>query len=114
MTSSTPKCFHRSGSGGGTRCVTIQEGRPHAGKHTVKSKYEPKGKEKLFSEEPIIDNNEDEESVDNELQIREVCEAEMDEHQRRIHKAEAKEKIECEAQVTLDNGKLLFPEWNMK
>ena len=36
------------------------EPKPSA-KHTVKSVYEPKGKEKLFSDEPIIDNSEDEE-----------------------------------------------------
>ncbi|CAI9299201.1 unnamed protein product [Lactuca saligna] len=30
-------------------------------KPIVKSEYEPKGKEKLFSEDPIIDNSEEEE-----------------------------------------------------
>ncbi|CAI9290321.1 unnamed protein product [Lactuca saligna] len=39
-------------------------------KPTVKSENEPKGKEKIFSEEPIIDNSEDEELDENELKRR--------------------------------------------
>ncbi|CAI9260924.1 unnamed protein product [Lactuca saligna] len=36
-------------------------------KPTIKSESEPKGKEKLFSEEPIIDNNEGEELDEDEI-----------------------------------------------
>ncbi|CAI9282029.1 unnamed protein product [Lactuca saligna] len=39
-------------------------------KQTVKSESEPKGKEKLFSEESIVDNSEDEEPDENELKRR--------------------------------------------
>ncbi|CAI9289421.1 unnamed protein product [Lactuca saligna] len=38
----------------------------------------------------------------------------MDEHQRIIRDTEAKEKTECEAQVTLESRKLLFPVWTLK
>ena len=50
-------------------------------KHIVKIESLPKGKGKLFSEEPIIDNSEDEEPDENELKRRKEREAEMDEHQ---------------------------------
>ncbi|CAH1453206.1 unnamed protein product [Lactuca virosa] len=48
-------------------------------------KQEPKGMEKLFSEEPIVDNSEDEE-----------------------------ERAEKEDQATLQSKKLLFPKWSLK
>ncbi|CAH1438843.1 unnamed protein product [Lactuca virosa] len=47
-------------------------------------KQEPKGKEKLFSNDPIIDNEEEEEPDEQELQRRKAREVEMDEHQRII------------------------------
>ena len=75
----------------------------------VKSETEPKGKEKLFSNDPIIDNEEEEELDKAELKRRKAHEAEMDEHQCIIRKAEAKEKDEREAQVTLESKKLVFP-----
>ncbi|CAI9304131.1 unnamed protein product [Lactuca saligna] len=38
--------------------------------HFVKSESEPKGKEKLFTEEPMVDNNKDEELDEYELKRR--------------------------------------------
>ncbi|CAI9294329.1 unnamed protein product [Lactuca saligna] len=52
---------------------------------------EPKGKEKLFIEVPIIDNSEDEEPDENELKKKE-CDAQIYEHQRIIREAQVKEK----------------------
>ncbi|CAI9286077.1 unnamed protein product [Lactuca saligna] len=80
----------------------------HIVKPIVKSETEPKGKEKLVSEEPVIDNSEDEEPNENELKGRKECEAQMDEHQRIICEAEAKEKVECKSRVMLESRKLLF------
>ncbi|CAH1453517.1 unnamed protein product [Lactuca virosa] len=64
-------------------------------------KQEPKGKEKLFSEEPIVDNSEDEEELDeNELKKQKAREDALHEHQRIIREAEEKERAEKEAQAT--------------
>ncbi|CAI9286145.1 unnamed protein product [Lactuca saligna] len=76
----------------------------------VKSKSGLKGKDKLFFDDPIIDNEEEEE----ELKRRKAREEEMDRHQRIIREAEAKEKAEKEAQLTLERRKLLFPKWTLK
>ncbi|CAH1413342.1 unnamed protein product [Lactuca virosa] len=57
-------------------------------------KKEPKLKEKLFSEEPIIDNEEEEVPDEEELKRRKVREAKLDEHQRIIQEAEEKERAE--------------------
>ncbi|CAI9272921.1 unnamed protein product [Lactuca saligna] len=65
--------------------------------HLEVNKTESKGKEKLFSSDPIIDNKEEEELYEAELKRRKAREAEMDEHQCIIRKAEAKEKAEKEA-----------------
>ncbi|CAH1412741.1 unnamed protein product [Lactuca virosa] len=65
-------------------------------------KKEPKGKEKLFSEEPIVDNSEDEEELaTHEHKKRKVREAELDEHQQIIREIEEKERAEKEAQATI-------------
>ncbi|CAI9280548.1 unnamed protein product [Lactuca saligna] len=61
------------------------------------------GKEKLFSEESIVENNKDEELDENGIKRRKEREDEMDEHQRIIHEDEVKEKVEFEAQVTLES-----------
>ncbi|CAI9289761.1 unnamed protein product [Lactuca saligna] len=50
-------------------------------KPIVKGESDSKGKEKLFSKEPIIDHSEDKEPDENELKRRKAREAEMDEHQ---------------------------------
>ncbi|CAI9276643.1 unnamed protein product [Lactuca saligna] len=63
-------------------------------------KKEPKGKEKIIDEEPIIDNEEDEEPNEAEL--------------KRWKEAEEKEKDEWEAHATLKSKMLLFPEWTLK
>ncbi|CAI9302361.1 unnamed protein product [Lactuca saligna] len=68
----------------------------------------------IFSEEPIVDNSEDEEPDENKLKRRKTREAKMDEHQRVIREAEVKEKAQHEAHVTLENRKLLFPKWTLK
>ena len=62
-------------------------------KPAVKKEPEPKGKKKLFSEDPIIDNSEDEELDEDEFKRRKACEAEMDEHQRIIREAEETRKL---------------------
>ncbi|CAI9294314.1 unnamed protein product [Lactuca saligna] len=69
---------------------------------------------KLFSDDPIIDNEEEEELDEAELKRRKDHEAEMDEHQCIIREVEAKEKAEKEAQVTLESKKLVFPTWTLK
>ncbi|CAH1444226.1 unnamed protein product [Lactuca virosa] len=51
-------------------------------------KNEPKGTEKLFRDDPILDNEDEEEPTEEELKRRKVCEAELDEHQRIIREAE--------------------------
>ncbi|CAH1440253.1 unnamed protein product [Lactuca virosa] len=69
-------------------------------------KQEPKGKEKLFNEKPLIYNSEDEEELDeNELKKRKAREVELDEHQRIIREAKEKERAEKEAQATLQSKK---------
>ncbi|CAI9298477.1 unnamed protein product [Lactuca saligna] len=78
-----------------------------------KSESEPKGKEKLFSKEPIVDNGEDEELDESELKKRQAREVEMDENQRIVREAEAKEKVEKEDQVILESRNLLFPLWTL-
>ncbi|CAI9293042.1 unnamed protein product [Lactuca saligna] len=67
-----------------------------------KRENEPKGKEKLISEEPIIDNSEDEELEEHELKRRKDRGAQMDEHQRIIREANKKEIFEREAQYWLE------------
>ncbi|CAI9288681.1 unnamed protein product [Lactuca saligna] len=64
----------------------------------VKSESEPKYKSNLFSEAPNVDNSEDEDIDEDELKKRKAREAKLDEHQRIVRKAEAKEKAEKEAQ----------------
>ncbi|CAI9281669.1 unnamed protein product [Lactuca saligna] len=75
---------------------------------------EPKGKEKLFSDEPIIDDDDKEEPDEEELKRRKGREANINEHQRIIHEAEEKERAEKEAQTILQSKKLLFLAWTMK
>ncbi|CAH1431811.1 unnamed protein product [Lactuca virosa] len=55
-------------------------------------KKEPKLKEKLFSDDPFIDNEEEEVSDENEQKRRKAREAKLDEHQRIIREAEEKER----------------------
>ncbi|CAH1421111.1 unnamed protein product [Lactuca virosa] len=67
-------------------------------------KQDPKDKETLFSNEPIIDNDEDEEPDEAELKRRKAREAELDENARIFKEAEEKESAEldenaCEAEL---------------
>lgn len=78
-------------------------------KRVVKRETEPKRKEKLSSDDCIIDNEEEEEPDEAELTRRKAREEEMNEQQRIIREAIAKEKGEKEAQLTLKSRKLLFP-----
>lgn len=78
-------------------------------KPNFKRKSDPKGKEKLFSQDPIIDNSEEEELDVEELKRRKDREVELDEDQRIVRKAKAKEKVEREARSSLKRKKLLFP-----
>ena len=64
-------------------------------------KQEPTKKEKLFSEEPIIDDSEDEEPDEDELKRWKAREVEIDEYARIVRDAEEKERVEKEAQATL-------------
>ncbi|CAI9279832.1 unnamed protein product [Lactuca saligna] len=66
-------------------------------KPIVKKESEPKGKEKVFVEEPIVDNCDEEELDEDELKRRKDHEAELDEHQRIIREAKEKQKAENEA-----------------
>ncbi|CAI9302445.1 unnamed protein product [Lactuca saligna] len=76
---------------------------------SIKSESEPKGRDKLFFEEPIVNKNNEE-----ELKRRKACESELDEKQRIVREAEAKEKAERGARSTLESRKLLFPVWTIK
>ncbi|CAI9288108.1 unnamed protein product [Lactuca saligna] len=76
-----------------------KDGPKPSAKPIVKDKYDPKGKEKLFTEEPIIKQSEDKEPNENELKRTKAHEANMDKHQRIVREAEAKEKVEREAQL---------------
>ncbi|CAH1453178.1 unnamed protein product [Lactuca virosa] len=67
-------------------------------------KKEPKDKETLFHDDPIIDNDSEEEITEEELKRRKVCEAEMDEHQQITREAEEKERAEKEAHATLQRS----------
>nr|KAJ0218338.1 hypothetical protein LSAT_V11C300101850 [Lactuca sativa] len=87
--------------------------KPVAPVHPVVKK-EPKLKEKLSSDDPIIDNKEEEELDKAELKRRKAREAEMNEHQRIIREADKKERAELEARDTLQSDKLLFPKWTLK
>ena len=79
------------------------------------SKQEPKGKEKLFGGEPIIDNSEDEEELDeNELKNRKAREVELDKHQRIIREADEKKELKRRPKALFKAKKLLFPKWTMK
>ncbi|CAI9287051.1 unnamed protein product [Lactuca saligna] len=77
-------------------------------------KQYPKDKVTLFSNEPIIDDNEDEEPDEAELKRRNARKAEIDEHSRVIREAEEKERVKKEAQATLNSKMLLFPKWALK
>ncbi|CAH1436031.1 unnamed protein product [Lactuca virosa] len=77
-------------------------------------KNEPKGKEKLFRDDPILDIEDEEAPTEEELKRRKVRESELDEHQRIIREAEDKDRAEKEAQATLQSKKLLFPKWTLK
>nr|KAJ0219876.1 hypothetical protein LSAT_V11C200068720 [Lactuca sativa] len=77
-------------------------------------KQEPKKKEKLLSEEPIIDDSEDEEPDEVELKRQKAREADTDEHARIVREAEEKERVEKEAQATLKSKMILFPKWTLK
>ncbi|CAI9276630.1 unnamed protein product [Lactuca saligna] len=60
------------------------------------------GKDKLFYEEPILDNIDDEEVNEEELKRQKARESEFDENQRIVREAEAKEKAEKESRSTLE------------
>ena len=77
-------------------------------------KNEPKGKEKLIEEEPIIDNDEDEEHDKAELKRRKARDAKLNETQRIVKEAEEKERAQREAHATLKSIMLLFPKWTLK
>ena len=81
-------------------------------KHIVKK--EPKGKEKLIEDEPIIDDDKDEEPNEAELKRQKAREEELNENQRIVNEAEEKERAEKEVQVTLKSRMLLFPKWTLK
>ncbi|CAH1423775.1 unnamed protein product [Lactuca virosa] len=106
------KSFHpkqgRESVAGGSR----KEGPKAPVKPIVKN--EPKGKEKLFRDDPIINNEDEEEPTEEELKTRKVREAELDEHQQIICEAEEKERAEKEAHDTLQSKKILFPKWTLK
>ncbi|CAH1440022.1 unnamed protein product [Lactuca virosa] len=78
--------FHRKQGGEGV----VGGSRKEEAKAPVKLvvKKEPKLKEKLFSDDPILHNEEEEEPD------RKIHGAELDEHQRIIHEAEEKERAE--------------------
>lgn len=83
-------------------------------KPSIKRKSEPKGKDKLFYEEPIVDNDDEEELDEEELKRRKAREVQLDVNQRIVREAEAKEKAEKESRSALESRKLLFPIWKLK
>ncbi|CAI9277045.1 unnamed protein product [Lactuca saligna] len=76
-------------------------------------KNEPKGKEKLIEEEPIIDNDEEEDHDKDELKRRKDRDAKLNETQRIVKEAEEKERAEREAHTTLKSRMLLFSKWTL-
>ncbi|CAI9302686.1 unnamed protein product [Lactuca saligna] len=83
-------------------------------KPSIKREFDPKGKYKLFSEEPIVDNNDEEELDEAELKRRKAHEAELDENQRILREAEGKEKAVRESRSALESRKLLFLVWTLQ
>ncbi|CAI9293869.1 unnamed protein product [Lactuca saligna] len=77
-------------------------------------KKEPRGKENLIEEEPIIDDDEDEEPDEAELKRRKARDAELNETQRIVKEAGEKERADKEAYATLKSKMLLFPKWTLK
>ncbi|CAI9303754.1 unnamed protein product [Lactuca saligna] len=64
-------------------------------------------------EEPKIDNSEDEGPNENELKRRKEREAQINEHQRIVRKAEEKENAKREAQAMLESRKRFFLVWTL-
>ncbi|CAI9259665.1 unnamed protein product [Lactuca saligna] len=109
---SKPVSFHKQGGEGSSKVQTNEP--PKSPIKPLVIKKEPKRKEKLFSEETIIDDIDDEEPDEAELKRWKAHEAEIDEHTRIVRKAKEKERAEKEAQTTLKSKMLLFPKWNLK
>nr|KAJ0214000.1 hypothetical protein LSAT_V11C400181460 [Lactuca sativa] len=108
---SKPECVSKQGGEGGSN---VQRNKPPKVPTKPVIKQEPKGKEKLFGNEPIIDDEEDEEPDEAELKRRKARKTEIDEHDRIVREAEEKEKDEKEAQATFKSKMLLFPKWTLK
>lgn len=88
----------KQGGEGGSTDMTRKEG-PKAPTKTV-VKQEPKGKKKLFGNEPIVENSEVEDELDeDELNRQKARETELDENNRIICEGEEKERIDNEAHV---------------
>lgn len=103
----------KQGGEGGSTIMTRKEGPKAPTKPIFKQK--PNGKGKLLGDEPIVDNSEDEEELnEDELKRRKVHETKLDENNRIIREAEEKEMADEEAQATLQSRKILFPKWNLK
>nr|KAJ0212498.1 hypothetical protein LSAT_V11C400221470 [Lactuca sativa] len=109
---STSMSFLKQGGEGSSKVQTNEN--PKAPIKPPVIKQEPKRKEKLFNEEPIIDDSEDEEPNEIELKRRKARKVEIDEHTRIVKEAEEKERAEKEAQATLKSKMLLFPKWTLK
>ncbi|CAI9261730.1 unnamed protein product [Lactuca saligna] len=108
----SPQCYDAKQGGEGGSQVTKNGHLKAAFKPVIMQ--QPKGKEKLFSEDLIIDNDEDEEPDEAEFRRRKAREAELDENSSIVREAEEKERDEKEAQTTLNSKMLLFPKWTLK
>nr|KAJ0216474.1 hypothetical protein LSAT_V11C300130030 [Lactuca sativa] len=109
----TPMSFPKQGGEGSSK-VHSDDVKPKVSVKPPIIKQDPKYKDPLFNNEPIIDDNEDEEPNEVELKRRKARKAEIDEHACIVRKAEEKERAEKEAQATLKRKMLLFPKWNLK
>ncbi|CAI9302398.1 unnamed protein product [Lactuca saligna] len=87
---------------------------PKAPVNPLVIKKETKCKEKLFNDEPIIDDEGDKDPDEAKLKRHKAREAELDEHACIVREAEEKEKAKKEAQVTLKIRMMLFPKWTLK
>ncbi|CAI9292758.1 unnamed protein product [Lactuca saligna] len=127
LTAKTEKVFRNQAQFRKKKGEGVKQSKKENPKPTVKLSVKPKkenkpnynlasaskGKE-MLNKEPIIDDSEEEDPNEHELKRRKDHEAQIDEHQRIVREAEEKEKIEREAQVVLESGKLLFPVWTLE
>nr|KAJ0211284.1 hypothetical protein LSAT_V11C400208210 [Lactuca sativa] len=101
-------CFHADvvfeTKGEGRSKVYTEDVKPKVSVKPPIIKQDPKDKDSLFSNEPIIDDSEDNEPDEDELKRRKACKAEIDEHARIFKEAEEKEELKRKLRPLLKNS----------